>query len=286
VPPLKELESKPDSSRLAGAAKPDRADAIASAPAGKDLAGARPESAFPEVQLDKKVAAPTAENKQEVKAAVPAVRVQGAEFPRAESGTTGLKKESELRDQQSGAQSQNQGQMTTNAPRGAGPAPPTQVMSSREKAKRVPEAPAPLSVGEALAYSGPARALEAVSLSNPRLILASGTNSSWRTGPAGLIEFSADQGKTWTRQVSGVLTDLLTGTAPSASTCWIVGRAGTVLLTTDRGAHWKVVKIPFTEDLGGVHASDAMHATIWNSRNTQYFQTSDGGQRWQPAPDR
>ncbi len=85
------------------------------------------------------------------------------------------------------------------------------------------------------------------------------------------------------RQPSGVLVDLLTGSATSETVCWIVGRAGAILLTTDGGRQWKLLSSPLKEDLGGIRATDALHATIWNARGTKYFVTSDGGLTWQPA---
>jgi photosystem II stability/assembly factor-like uncharacterized protein len=123
-------------------------------------------------------------------------------------------------------------------------------------------------------------AAETVMVSDSRLITAPGSNFVWRTGRAGLIEFSQDAGRSWSRQPSGVLVDLLTGSAPSGSVCWIVGRAGAILLTTDGGAHWKLVSSPLKEDLGGIRATDALHATVWNVRSTKSFTTSDGGLTW------
>jgi photosystem II stability/assembly factor-like uncharacterized protein len=123
--------------------------------------------------------------------------------------------------------------------------------------------------------------MEAVTVSNPRLISPPGSNVVWRAGRAGLIEFSVDNGASWSRQTSGVLVDLLAGSAPSDKVCWIVGRVGAVLLTTDGGAHWKSIAAPLSENLGGVHALDALHATIWNALNTKSFETRDGGLTWQ-----
>jgi photosystem II stability/assembly factor-like uncharacterized protein len=82
-----------------------------------------------------------------------------------------------------------------------------------------------------------------------------------------------------------VLADLLTGSAPSDKVCWIVGRVGAILLTTDGGAHWTLIASPLSEDLGGIRATDARHATIWNARNTKNFETSDGGLTWKPVPN-
>jgi len=122
-------------------------------------------------------------------------------------------------------------------------------------------------------------------ISNPRPISPPGSRLIWRVGRSGLIEFSRDNGSSWSRQTSGILADLLTGAAPSDQVCWIVGRFGAILLTTDGGAHWKLVPSPLAEDLGGVRASDALHATIWNARSTKSFETSDGGLTWKPVPN-
>jgi photosystem II stability/assembly factor-like uncharacterized protein len=97
-----------------------------------------------------------------------------------------------------------------------------------------------------------------------------------------LIEFSSDSGVSWSLQASGVAVDLLTGSAPSDKICWMVGRAGTILLTVDGGAHWSVIHSPLNEDLGGVRALDALHATVWNLPNSKSFETSDGGIAWKP----
>ncbi len=73
---------------------------------------------------------------------------------------------------------------------------------------------------------------------------------------------------------------MLAGSALSDKVCWIVGRVGTVLLTTDAGAHWKLLPSPMKDDLGGVQSSDALHAMVCNSLNTISFETSDGGGTW------
>lgn len=115
------------------------------------------------------------------------------------------------------------------------------------------------------------------------LIVTPNRKTLWRAGHAGMIEFSSDGGASWSRQSSNVVVDLTAGSAPSEKVCWIVGRAGTILLTTDAGSHWAVLHSPLEEDLGGVRATDALHATIWNSGNTKVFETADGGLTWRPA---
>lgn len=119
--------------------------------------------------------------------------------------------------------------------------------------------------------------------SDLNLIVTPSKKARWRAGHAGRIEFSSDGGASWSRQTSNVLVDLTAGSAPSEKVCWIVGRAGTILLTTDAGSHWALLDSPLGEDLGGVRATDALHATIWNLGNTKVFETADGGVTWKPA---
>jgi hypothetical protein len=153
-----------------------------------------------------------------------------------------------------------------------------------KKMKAAPAAPAPQAPpAEAASTYAAGAATEMVMVSNSHLLAAPGSTFVWRPGRAGLIEFSPDGGRSWIRQPSGVAVDLLTGAAPSDKVCWIVGRVGAILLTTDGGAHWKLLSSPVKEDLGGIRATDALHAIIWNSRGTKYFMTSDGGLTWQPA---
>ncbi len=139
--------------------------------------------------------------------------------------------------------------------------------------------------GVATSYNSSVSLEVAREISNPHLISPPGSRFIWRAGRSGLIELSKDGGSSWSRQSSGVLADLLTGSAPSDKVCWIVGRVGAILLTTDGGAHWTLILSPLSEDLGGIRASDALRATIWNARNTKNFETSDGGLTWKPVPN-
>ncbi|MGB2899004.1 MAG: hypothetical protein WBB89_07050 [Candidatus Acidiferrum sp.] len=186
------------------------------------------------------------------------------------------------------AQEQNlQAQNQNISPKVPGPAPLGQAKNVAKSKTATPAAPPPAapqtSAGDAgAAYAGRA-VTEMVMVSDSRLIAAPGSAFVWRPGRAGLIEFSPDGGRSWMRQPSGVLVDLLTGSATSERVCWIVGRAGAILLTTDGGAHWKLLSSPLKDDLGGIRAADALHATIWNARGTKYFATGDGGLTWEPA---
>jgi len=195
----------------------------------------------------------------------------------------GAKQENaEVQLQAKAANVQSQNQSNANSPKPPGPAAPGQAESNKKLMKSAQPAPAP----PPSAVSGFAgrTALELAAVSNPHLIPAPGSKVIWRAGRSGVIELSKDGGSSWSRQTSGVLSDLLTGSAPSDQVCWIVGRVGAILLTTDGGAHWALLSSPLSEDLGGIRATDALHATIWNARNTRSFETSDGGLTWTPVP--
>jgi photosystem II stability/assembly factor-like uncharacterized protein len=105
----------------------------------------------------------------------------------------------------------------------------------------------------------------------------------WRIGPAGSIEHSTDSGATWERLSSGVSADLTAGSATSPITVWIVGRAGTVLLSTD-GRQWRRVASPDRADLVSVRADDALIASV-TTADGRTFRTSDGGQTWTPLQE-
>ena len=112
------------------------------------------------------------------------------------------------------------------------------------------------------------------------IIVAPNDAYSWRVGSNGKIEHSTDNSRTWMLQKSGVTADLTAGSATSGKVCWVVGKAGTVLLTTDRGKHWKQLNPPTKEDLGGVNAVDDKRASIWTVSHSKSFETNDAGATW------
>jgi Photosynthesis system II assembly factor YCF48 len=122
--------------------------------------------------------------------------------------------------------------------------------------------------------------LAAMAAADHRYIVAPGDKSAWRVGEAGKIERSTDQGKTWKTQRSGVTVDLTAGSATSDKICWVVGKGGTILLSTDAGKHWKEILSPIDGDLGGIRATDALHASVWDVANRTSYQTSDAGETW------
>jgi photosystem II stability/assembly factor-like uncharacterized protein len=99
----------------------------------------------------------------------------------------------------------------------------------------------------------------------------------WRA-IAGSIEYSQDGGRTWTavrRNESDVITG---GMSPVPLVCWVIGRAGLVLLTAD-GTNFTPLPFPERVDLASIAAIDARRATV-TTADGRTFQTDDGGQNW------
>jgi hypothetical protein len=114
----------------------------------------------------------------------------------------------------------------------------------------------------------------------PSVIVAPDNKNAWRVGASGKVEHSGNGGNSWKAQTSGVTQDLLAGMAVSKKICWVVGKNGTILLTTDGGRHWAKILSPIKGDLGGVHAQDEQHASVWDVANREAYETSDGGATW------
>jgi hypothetical protein len=105
----------------------------------------------------------------------------------------------------------------------------------------------------------------------------------WIAGKNGVVRQwrRYDAGTALQFQHSGVTTDLVAGAAPSAKVCWIVGRSGTIIRTTDGGEHWTLITPPAMENLATVSASSASDAAITTAGGRK-FATFDGGMSWHP----
>jgi hypothetical protein len=117
----------------------------------------------------------------------------------------------------------------------------------------------------------------------------------WRLlGPA-TIQRSTDGGATWTtqsglgpglglaaREQVAIPMVLTTGSAPARDICWIVGRAGVVLLSSS-GTAWQRRPFPEAADLTAVRAVDARTAVVTAADGRQ-FSTADGGATWLKIP--
>lgn len=135
---------------------------------------------------------------------------------------------------------------------------------------------APAPVGEANAGVA-AKAMKPTTDRGVVIIARTSLDVAWRLSEA-TIERSDDAGKTWRTQSTGDATGLLAGSAPSAEICWLAGRSGLVLRTTD-GEHWQRLVPPTTSDLTEIRARNAKSATV-RTASGERFSTKDGGQSW------
>ncbi len=92
------------------------------------------------------------------------------------------------------------------------------------------------------------------------------------------IERSDNSGVTWTRPQPLGSSGLAAGAAPSATVCWLGGRSGVVLRTTD-GVTWNRVASPAAVDLLTITATDATVAVV-TTVDGRRFETRDGGVSW------
>lgn len=104
----------------------------------------------------------------------------------------------------------------------------------------------------------------------------------WRISSGRDVEMSVDAGTTWRTQWRSSTAHVVAGSAPSVDTCWLVGRGGIVLLTTDANT-WRTLTPPADADFESVAAVDASSATV-SATDGRQFKTSDGGKHWSLAP--
>jgi Putative zinc-finger len=144
--------------------------------------------------------------------------------------------------------------------------------ATRAKAMERPAAPALAAAPKPEAARVERRATGAVIV-----IARTNLDAVWRLGGNG-IERSDDAGKTFRPQMSFAAGALFTGSAPSAEICWVAGRGGVVLRTTD-GEHWERISSPTEEDVVQITAWNASSATVKTGSGVR-FSTNDGGKSW------
>lgn len=157
--------------------------------------------------------------------------------------------------------------------------PPAPAAATNQAAARAPAAAGGAALDEARS-SGRGR-LAAKAFAAPTVIASPNPDVRWRVQPGGPVERTIDAGRTWRTQPTSVTAALAAGAAPSPTICWLVGAAGSVIVTTD-GVTWQQVPFPEAIDLTSVRASDGTHATV-TAIDGRAFTTSDGGQTWRPA---
>ncbi|MEO5894392.1 MAG: YCF48-related protein [Vicinamibacterales bacterium] len=154
-----------------------------------------------------------------------------------------------------------------------------QGQEQKEKQLQAPAAASAPAAAAALPEADTTARLELRRAEKAAGIVASPQSSTqWRIDGQS-VKRSTDGGTTWRAQATGTTVDLLAGSSPSTTVCWIVGRSGTVLLSTD-GATWR--RLPFlqpTIDVVGVTAADHLTATVTTATGSVY-RTVDAGRSW------
>jgi hypothetical protein len=149
-----------------------------------------------------------------------------------------------------------------------------------------PAAPPPAPSADASLRREPASVAERRSaFANPldRVVVSSNPATRFRLLTGGGVQRSADAGATWRIETTGATDTLTAGASPSPSVCWLIGRSGTVLLSTD-GRSWRRLAFPEDVDLRSISATDRDNATV-TAVDGRVFTTTDGGQTWRvPAP--
>jgi len=108
---------------------------------------------------------------------------------------------------------------------------------------------------------------------------ADALTTSWRIFERNVVLRSRDAGRSWQQtRVDHELPIITTGVAPSATVCWLVGRAGLVLVTSD-ALTFRRAATPANVDLLSVQATDALSATV-TAADGRKFTTADGGLTW------
>lgn len=136
----------------------------------------------------------------------------------------------------------------------------------------------------ALASAVPAHASEAPDPRTPAPTLSVSTSPS-ASASADTRGAGQPRPPGWRPQDSGVTVRLRGLDAVDRRTAWAAGSQGTVLRTTDGGAHWRTVSPPGTADLEfrDIEAFDARRAVvlaIGEGEASRMLRTEDGGATW------
>jgi len=144
--------------------------------------------------------------------------------------------------------------------------------ASAPAAAAPPAAPEPNSARQARSANGLAETIIVANeiVSPDRLIR-------WRIAGS-VVERSTNGGASWDAVPTGIAAVLTAGAAPTTTVCWVVGRGGVVLLSTD-GRTWRRLAFPEMTDLSAVRATDARTASV-STADGRLFTTSDGGVTW------
>ncbi len=160
------------------------------------------------------------------------------------------------------------------------PAAPDPAVPGRSPVVDVQGAAAGRIAPAAAASANSAAPLERSALADaePPVVAAPDSRVRWRLLGGSTIQRSEDAGAAWTAVFSEPTIMLTSGSAPSATICWFVGRGGAVVRSVD-GRTFARVPFPNTLHLATIRATDAQTASATTVAG-QLFTTTDGGTTW------
>ena len=123
--------------------------------------------------------------------------------------------------------------------------------------------------GGVAAGAGAGTAMGATAPANPTV--------RWRILGSGAVERSTDAGSTWSAVTIDPPAHVTAGIAPARTVCWLVGKAGVVLRSTD-GQRFERVTFPVDADLASIRAASGQFTVTTTDGRT--FTTTDDGKTW------
>ncbi len=103
----------------------------------------------------------------------------------------------------------------------------------------------------------------------------------WRVAGGNFVERTEDGGASWRGQVADSDALLTSGSAPTTKVCWLVGKAGMILVAKD-STHWKKIPPPVPADFVSIEAKNGSSATVV-AADGQKFSTDNEGKKWVPV---
>jgi hypothetical protein len=108
--------------------------------------------------------------------------------------------------------------------------------------------------------------------------VAAATASRWRVLASGEVQRSATSDGPWQAVAIDPAVHITTGAAPLPSVCWLIGRGGVVLRTSD-AQHFARVPFPEAVDLVLIRAPNGASATV-TAADGRMWTTTDEGKTW------
>jgi hypothetical protein len=155
--------------------------------------------------------------------------------------------------------------------------------TARRSPPAPPASPAPAAAAPAAGFSAESGARRAVAPpaggATPLIeVVSPDPMTRWRVIGAGQVERTTTGGAQWQRAMLPEAATLTGGSSPSPTVCWLVGRTGSIYVTTDG---LRFIRLPFRErtDFISIQATDARRATVVTT-DGRTMRTEDQGATW------